>query len=380
MASAASKKNRPSLIPQSMLGGPANPDVPAVRASAQDVYASAATGSLPPEPNPIKTDEQWQALSDTLRPAAANPAMLRPERNGGVVGAFASAMSHASMSSTHYADLLNQLKTGSVVIELDPGMIEPSFVADRMNIDSEDIQILADQISAQGQLIPILVRPHPKQEGRFETAYGHRRTLACARLGKTVKAVVRELSDDELVIAQGQENNARLNLSYIERARFARALADRNTARPVIADALALSNVTQISWFLTLLDKIPEEIISAIGPAQGIGRRRWEALGKLIDGSETLMSLALKTIEAGDFTDRATDDRFEHLMRVITRTQRPRIEPDVVVTNADGAKLAKCLIKDKSAVVKFDRGIDPKFSEFVIGKLNSLYAEYSAQT
>uniref|UniRef100_UPI001D0E2864 ParB/RepB/Spo0J family partition protein n=1 Tax=Klebsiella pneumoniae TaxID=573 RepID=UPI001D0E2864 len=76
--------------------------------------------------------------------------------------------------------------------------------------------------------MPILVRPHPTIDGRYQVAYGHRRLVAVRQLGFKVKAVIRELSDDQLVVSQGQENNARTNLSYIERALFASRLEDRS--------------------------------------------------------------------------------------------------------------------------------------------------------
>lgn len=39
-----------------------------------------------------------------------------------------------------------------------------------------------------------------------------------------MKAIVRNLSDDELVVAQGIENTERANLSFIEQAFFAATL------------------------------------------------------------------------------------------------------------------------------------------------------------
>ena len=53
------------------------------------------------------------------------------------------------------------------------------------------------------------------KEGFYQVAYGHRRVRATAILGIKVRAIVRDLTDAELVIAQGQENNARQDLSFI---------------------------------------------------------------------------------------------------------------------------------------------------------------------
>jgi ParB family chromosome partitioning protein len=65
------------------------------------------------------------------------------------------------------------------------------------------------------------LRAHSTAPGRYQTAFGHRRVRAARVLARPVKAIVRTLSDDELIIAQGVENSAREDLSFIERAVFA---------------------------------------------------------------------------------------------------------------------------------------------------------------
>ena len=75
--------------------------------------------------------------------------------------------------------------------------------------------------------------------GRYQTAFGHRRVRVAGLLGRTVKAIVRALSDDELVVAQGLENSAREDLSFIERAVFALRLETSGRSRSIIQQALA---------------------------------------------------------------------------------------------------------------------------------------------
>ena len=50
---------------------------------------------------------------------------------------------------------------------------------------------------------------NPQQEGRYQIAYGHRRLRAAIELGRPVRAIVKPLTDEQLVVAQGQENSAR---------------------------------------------------------------------------------------------------------------------------------------------------------------------------
>ncbi|MGO4611618.1 ParB/RepB/Spo0J family partition protein, partial [Variovorax sp. 2RAF20] len=83
----------------------------------------------------------------------------------------------------------------------------------RLEIDPVQLNELVEQIREHGQQVPILVRPHPQAKGRYQVAYGHRRLAAAKKLGLSVRAVVRDLTDDQLVVSQGQENSARTNLS-----------------------------------------------------------------------------------------------------------------------------------------------------------------------
>lgn len=99
--------------------------------------------------------------------------------------------------------------TEVLMIEIDePGVI------DRMDIDPEGITELADNISEIGLLQPVLLRPVKK---RYEIVAGHRRFLACQRLGLSViDAVVKEMTDTEAAIIRASENLSRENLTPLE--------------------------------------------------------------------------------------------------------------------------------------------------------------------
>lgn len=127
------------------------------------------------------------------------------------------------------------LKSQSLT-ELDPDLIDAPLVADRLEESPEQFEEFARNIKEHGQQVPILVRPHPSLEGRYQIAYGRRRLRAVKAAGIQVKAAVRTLSDDELVLAQGQENSARQDLSFIERALYAAELEAGGFQRPVIMD------------------------------------------------------------------------------------------------------------------------------------------------
>lgn len=92
---------------------------------------------------------------------------------------------------------------------------EPSVV-DRVEIDPEGIAELAENMSEVGQLQPVLLRPIGD---RYEIVAGHRRFLACQKLGLSlVDAVIKEMTDQEAAIIRASENLARENLTPIEEA------------------------------------------------------------------------------------------------------------------------------------------------------------------
>jgi ParB family chromosome partitioning protein len=92
-------------------------------------------------------------------------------------------------------------------------------------IDPDKVRELAESIRSQGLYEPILVRP---ANGRFEIVFGHRRWLAHRLIGKAdIKAIVREMSDQEVIEARAVENDQRVDLNPIERAKTYKRLKDR---------------------------------------------------------------------------------------------------------------------------------------------------------
>ena len=142
-------------------------------------------------------------------------------------------------------------------------MIDASFVRDRMEASDQENAAFRELIRERGQLVPILVRPKPGEPERYEVAFGHRRLRAAHDLGVKVRAVVRDLSDDELVVAQGQENSGRTDLTFIERARFAARLEERHFSRETIMAALAIDK-SNLSRLISIATRLPAEIVEGI--------------------------------------------------------------------------------------------------------------------
>jgi ParB/RepB/Spo0J family partition protein len=100
------------------------------------------------------------------------------------------------------------------LIQMD--LIDRPVKISRELIDPEKVRELAESIRESGLLQPILIRP---SNGRFEIVAGDRRYLAHKLLNfKEIKAIVRELDDQETVVIRGIENLQRVDLSPSEEA------------------------------------------------------------------------------------------------------------------------------------------------------------------
>lgn len=212
----------------------------------------------------------------------STPQVIRRDRPAGrSVGIVGAVSGTFDTLSNQLRQAQERLSTGEVVVEISAEDIEPSFVSDRLGFD-KDMDELTASIRDHGQRTPILVRPHPDMQGRYQIAFGHRRYLALRALGRPVRAMIKPLSDDELVIAQGQENNARVDLTFIERSLFAHRLERRKFSRTTICAALSVDH-TAVSRMLWVATAIPDELILAIGAAEKSGRRKWIALAKAFE-------------------------------------------------------------------------------------------------
>ncbi|RVH79779.1 plasmid partitioning protein RepB, partial [Sinorhizobium meliloti] len=202
-----------------------------------------------------------ETASGELTPVNARPAapLDAPRAASGAVKAMGLSLGSITREAEEARVLREALTQGERVVSLDPALVESSFVEDRLTdgeIDDADFLALVESIRENGQQSPILVRPHPEKQGHYQTAYGHRRLKAVRRLELQVKAIVRTLTDAELVLAQGKENAERRNLSFIERALFAAALVARGFDRKVIGDALAVQK-SELSRLLQVADGVP---------------------------------------------------------------------------------------------------------------------------
>jgi ParB family chromosome partitioning protein len=333
---------------------------------------------------PPVADRVADAPTPSAEPVAHAPAPVpeaRARAASGAVKAMGLSLGGLSREIEDARRLKESLSAADRVIEIEPELIDTSFVSDRLGHDDRDesFQTLMQSIETSGQQVPVLVRPHPEKSGRFQTAYGHRRIRAAARLGQRVRAIVRELSDTELVLAQGKENTERRDLSFIERAFFAHALIERGFERGVVQEALSLHKA-EMTRYLQVAEAVPHRIARAIGPAPKIGRPRWMAIAELLK-SEAGMVKADDEITAERFRAVVgSDARFNVLFARLQRKSSAKVGAAREIRDGKGRALATVSVAKGKTRVEFVDKIPDGFEDILGQELPKLLERFRQET
>lgn len=291
----------------------------------------------------------------------------------------------ASKSLMHSLDDLaakaDRLLEGEAVVELDPDSIDGSFVRDRLEDDEADFNELLTAIRDRGQDTPIMVRPHPSDTGRYMVVFGHRRLRAAKALKRKVRAVVKDLKDQDHLVAQGQENSARANLSFLEKALFAAEIARRqfDGDNAITLSALSIDRAT-LSKMLAV-STIPRDVLDGVGAAKGIGRDRWYELKILLERPSTLEK-AVTFTQSDEFKAKVGDDRFNALLtHVKSIGKQPRSKTAKTQKWVSDDKFVSADLKSdgKTYTVALKAKDAAGFGDYIAENLSDLYQAYRSQ-
>lgn len=271
-----------------------------------------------------------------------------------------------------------RIQAGSAeIVEFDTALVEPSPFADRLSDDDhERFAAFVKSIAEHGQQVPIRVRPHPGKAGLYQVVYGHRRLAAAQQLKIPVKAHVVEIDDRELAVAQGIENSARQDLSWIERALFARRMDDAKFRPRDIYTALSIDDA-ELARMRGVCRHVPIDIIEAIGRAPKIGRPRWVALAKSFAKNTNAVQNIRDMLQSERIRKMGSDARFSWVHELIAES-RALGTGNSPLREADGFGLGeiKYTSKELRIVPANERG--RAFAEFVRTELPRLIDEFSA--
>ncbi len=155
--------------------------------------------------------------------------------------------------------------------------IVPNPLQPRRNFTEAELAELAASIRENGLLQPLVVRPAPDAPDRFELVAGERRYRAIASLGwDDAPALVRDATDDTILVLALVENLQRESLNPLEEAEGYRALTDRfsmsqsDVARAVGKDRSTVSNLLRLLHLPPSVRKFLESGEISMGHARAL--------------------------------------------------------------------------------------------------------------
>jgi ParB family chromosome partitioning protein len=167
----------------------------------------------------------------------------------------------------------------------------------RKNFKPQDLKELQESLQTSGLLQPITVRPSPKTPNRFELIAGERRLRAATSLGwEKIPAVVKDLTDQEILTLALIENLQRSDLNPIEEAEGYNQLisqfghTQQTVATIVGKDRSTVANVLRILQLPAAVRQLLTEGLLTAGQARPL-------LG--LDDSARISALAREIVEKG---------------------------------------------------------------------------------
>lgn len=301
----------------------------------------------------------------------------RKTRPTGSVRALKSELDKIAEEAASAKTLKESLAREGHILELSPEVIDGANISDRIPFnDDKKYEELKNSIQTSGQQVPILVRVHPNDSDRYEAAYGHRRIRAAIDLGLNVRAIVRGLSDQQMILAQGQENGPRLDLSFIERALYASRLLEHGHDRETVCHALSVDK-PEVSRLLNVVENIDEDIILAIGPAYKIGRPRWVEFAKVFQDKASAKKIAEAASSSSFVSITDSNARFDELFKYKKGSQKPAKAKAIFekkeLTGIENKNYGWSQETKKGLAITVD---NKNLSQFLLDKLPALLAEF----
>lgn len=313
------------------------------------------------------------SFSELANAKPADPVQV-PRVSAGIIGATQRTLTEIREERDRLAE---QVALGGF-LELAPETVDPSPFPDRLPDDDEtDFERFRLSIQEDGQQVPVQVRRHPSDEGRYQLVYGHRRWRAARELNRSLRAFIVEASDHDLLLAQGLENSARQDLSWIEKASFASHMEKAGVRARDIRTALQVDDA-ELARFRSVLSVLGDEIPALIGRAPKIGRPRWTALAAQVAKTPDGIQRLVKTLAAAKNV--SSNDRFALGLKALVEPREPRPSPPLPLERDDGTSFGRVLFSPKAIQIEIAEEEAKDFHSFFEARLPELVKQFRQQS
>ena len=242
------------------------------------------------------------------------------------------------------------------IVELNLDELRPNPYQPRINFNEDALKDLAASIKENGVFQPIIVKKSIKG---YEIVAGERRVRASRMAGlKTIPAIIRGFTDDQMMSIALLENLQRENLNIIEEAKAYKLMLERmglTQEELAVKVGKSRSHITNILGIL----RLPDEVQSLLKYGKlSMGHAR--VLSKLEDNSKIAM-LANKVVDE-DLSvrdlERMIDSSFERKVKI--ERHEKVVDPNIrdIENNLREKFDTKVKIRDNKIEIKFNNVAD----------------------
>lgn len=182
----------------------------------------------------------------------------------------------------------------AVVVRLLPtDKLVPTADNTRRPITNTSVESLAKSLTRDGVLQPIVVRPHPSEEGKWEIRAGERRWRAAKLAGLAeIPAIIRPLDDQAAMTVTIAENLQRENLHPLEEAAAFRQALDKGQEPKALAARLGknVAFVLRRASLTTLTEVWRAEVLRPDSDAGRLSVAHLELISRLPPETQDLLA------------------------------------------------------------------------------------------
>ncbi len=242
------------------------------------------------------------------------------------------------------------------IVELNLDELRPNPYQPRINFNEEALNDLASSIKENGVFQPIIVKKSIKG---YEIIAGERRVRASRIAGlKTIPAIIRTFTDDQMMSIALLENLQRENLNIIEEAKAYKLMLERLSLTQEELSVKVGKSRSHITNILGIL-RLPDDVQSLLKFGKlSMGHAR--VLSKLEDNKK-IAELANKIVD-NDLSvrdlERMIDDSFER--KVKNHKHVESVDPNLrdIENNLMEKFDTKVKIRDNKIEIKFNNIAD----------------------
>lgn len=226
----------------------------------------------------------------------------------------------------------------------------------RKVFDEDKLNELSESIKEFGIFEPIIVK---KSIRGYEIVAGERRSLAAKKAGlKTIPAIIRDFTDDEMMTIALLENIQRENLNVIEEANaYKNMLETMNLTQEELAKKLgkSRSHITNILGILKLPRKVQDLVLNnkiSMGHARALSKLNDEQ--EIFDMANRIVSenMSVRTLE-----DEINNNGFEK--KVPIKKTIIKDKGHMMVQNVMREKIGTMVkVNNKNIIIPFDNDRD----------------------